>query len=434
MNEGAIDEENPIIAKFEIQANENTKLFVTNKCPINLKGNKYIKLKYHFGGRKSSSNIFESSQIDKLFNINPFAIIFMMFYSITLYDLLITFIIYHDIRLLIYFIIIYILGSLFQVIVIPKPIKFKSKKEFDEDLNQILNSYIIFEVSNNKKKKKAIYQAKYTIDITGSINIPKDFCYAKIKEVQLFARDDLNKLVKNFGTLYKSTDVNYKMIYRTEETKFDSSLIYSLDSENDLYSINKYTTIFSIFLLQWINAIYYWLSKSKKCINIYLAKLITNELANTPTNFTIHGKRYQIEPYLVNPIETNSEFDKDFEEYERDKKEKEEREARLREEKERNTEILSEFENGRNFTIIVKRVYNTVYLKFDAYTSKGHSWHKSELGDYDPNIEERIVRKDKMTIYYPKGFDIRIEVLRDIYSYTITIGDDYTRNFEYYHN
>ena len=43
-------------------------------------------------------------------------------------------------------------------------------------------------------------------------------------------------------------------------------------------------------------------------------------------------------------------------------------------------------------------------------------------------------RKDKMTIYYPKGFDIRIEVLRDIYSYTITIGDDYTRNFEYYHN
>ena len=47
MNEGAIDEENPIIAKFEIQANENTKLFVTNKCPINLKGNKYIKLKYH---------------------------------------------------------------------------------------------------------------------------------------------------------------------------------------------------------------------------------------------------------------------------------------------------------------------------------------------------------------------------------------------------
>ena len=244
----------------------------------------------------------------------------------------------------------------------------------------------------------------------------------------------MNKLVKNFGTLYKSTDVNYKMIYKTEEKKFDSSLIYSLDSENDLYSINKYTSIFSIFLLQWINAIYYRLKKKKKCINIYLAKLITNELANTPTNFTIHGKRYQIEPYLVNPIETNSEFDKDFEEYERDKKEKEEREARLREEKKRNTEILSEFENGRNFTIIVKRVYNTVYLKFDAYTSRGHSWYKSELGDYDPNIEERIVRKDKMTIYYPKGFDIRIEVLRDIYSYTITIGDDYTRNFEYYHN
>ena len=39
-----------------------------------------------------------------------------------------------------------------------------------------------------------------------------------------------------------------------------------------------------------------------------------------------------------------------------------------------------------------------------------------------------------MTIYYPEGYDIRIEVIRGLYSYTVTIGDDYTENFEYYHN
>ena len=37
-----------------------------------------------------------------------------------------------------------------------------------------------------------------------------------------------------------------------------------------------------------------------------------------------------------------------------------------------------------------------------------------------------------MTIYYPKGFDTRIEVIRGLDSYTVTIGDDYTETFPYY--
>ena len=49
MKEDLIEEENPIIEKFEIQTNENTKFFINNECPINLRDNKYIKLKYHFG-------------------------------------------------------------------------------------------------------------------------------------------------------------------------------------------------------------------------------------------------------------------------------------------------------------------------------------------------------------------------------------------------
>ena len=39
-----------------------------------------------------------------------------------------------------------------------------------------------------------------------------------------------------------------------------------------------------------------------------------------------------------------------------------------------------------------------------------------------------------MTIYYPEGFDIRIEVIRGLNSYTATIGDEYTENFSYYYD
>ena len=430
MSEKLIEEENPIIEKFEVQSDENTSKFKTNKCPFDLKRNNYDKLKYNFGGSSEDSKKYVSSKINRIFDFKAYFIIIMIFYSFVFYFVLITFIIYHDIKLLIFSIILYIITSLLQIIVIPKPIKYKSKDEFDKDINQILNSYVIFKVQNGSKRKKAMYQAKYTVDITGKINIPKCYNFAKINEVQLFAKDDLNKFIKNFKEVYKSSNVDYKMIYNEEDVNFDSSQIYSLNQDIS-YSINKYTTIFSVFLLQWIYAIYYDISSSKKCIHIYLAKLITNSLTHSPTKFIIHGKRYQVESYVVNKIKDNVEFDKDFQEYQKEIKEKREREQQEREDLERNTIQLSHFKNGRNYTIKLKSVYDTVHLRFDAYTNKRHYWYYSELGSYDPKIKERIIHKDKMTIYYPEGFDIRIEVIRGLNSYTVTIGDEYTENFSY---
>ena len=120
-----------------------------------------------------------------------------MFFSFTFYDLLITFIIYHDIKLLIYFLIIYFLASLVQFIIIPRCVKFKTKRQFAEDLRIILNSYVLIKVYKNNTKK-AMYQAKYTVDISGTLNIPNEYKYAKIKEVQIFAKNDFNKFVENF--------------------------------------------------------------------------------------------------------------------------------------------------------------------------------------------------------------------------------------------
>ena len=440
MTEKLMDEEKQIFENFNVEIKETPNLFISNKCPLDSKNQKYIKFKYQLGSSKKIKK-FDSSTREKLYNIKIYAIIIMMFYSIVFYDLLITYIFYPQMKLLIFFIIVYILGTLIQVSIIPKPMKYKSKIEFENDINKILNSYVIFKVNHKKKKKEATYQAKYTIDITGILNIPSGYNYATIKAVQLYGKNDLNTFIKNFNEVYKSANVDYKMIYENEEVNFDSSAIYNISDKNDLYSINCYTTIFSLLLLQWIKALYYYISTSKKCINIYLAKLITDNLSNTLTNFTVHGKKFQIKNYVIIPTENNTEFDKDYEEYLRKKKEKEEREAKLKEEKEKrererkkNTKVLSYFKNGRNFTIKVKKVYDTVYLKFDAYTKKRHVWYKSELGDYDPNVEERIVRKDKMTIYYPEGYDIRIEVIRGLYAYTVTIGDEYTENFEYYYD
>ena len=433
MRENLYDEENRMFEKFEIQ--QDNKPFIENKCPINLKEHNYIKLEYNFGGKKkSSSKDFISSKICNLFDFRIFEIFFVMFFSFTFYDLFITFIIYHDTKLLIFFIIIYILGSLVQFIIIPRFVKFKTKRQFAEDLRIILNSYVLVNLYKNNTKK-AMYQAKYTIDISGTLNIPNEYRYAKIKEVQLFAKNDFNKFVENFKTINGKPKFDYKLMYDGLEIPIDPSNIYSLDSEDDNYSINKYTSFFSIFLLQWINAIYYKCSKSNKCINIYLAKLLTNDLIYSPTNFTIHGKSYILDSYKINPLEENEKFDKELEDYETKIREEKEREAEIRAEKKRNTKELSYFENGDNFTIDVYKYYDYVYIKFDSYSkTKGHKKYKTKLGLYDSSIKERIVRKDKMTIYYPKGFDTRIEVIRGLNSYTVTIGDEYTEAFPYYND
>ena len=157
MSEKLIEEENPIIEKFEVQSDENTDKFIINKCPFDLKRNNYDKLKYNFGGSSEDSKKYVSSKINRIFDFKAYFIIIMIFYSFVFYFVLITFIIYHDIKLLIFSIILYIITSLLQIIVIPKPIKYKSKEEFDKDINQILNSYVIFKVQNGSKRKKAMY-------------------------------------------------------------------------------------------------------------------------------------------------------------------------------------------------------------------------------------------------------------------------------------
>ena len=432
------DAEKQPFEAFNVDVNDLDS-FKENKCPIDLKSNNYIKLKYKFGNTTKSK--FESSKVNSLSGISFFAIFLSFIYSFSFYVLLITYILTLDKKILIFLIIVYILGSLLQIIVIPNPINYLTKAEFEEDMKKILSSYVLFQLTNGKKTKTATYQAKYTVDITGQIIIPRYINYVRIQGIQLYSKKDLNQLVKDFQMVNKSVKVNYKLMYNNEEIKLPNRP-YAVGDKSNLYSINCFTTICCILLIQWLNALIGKFAKSKKCIDLIPAKLITSNFTSSPTKFIFHGSKYEI-PSCVNiPIESNTEFDNDLEEFIRKKKEKEERDKQKKAEKEErerkrkaNTKILSKFKNGDNYLIKVKKVYDDVFLRFDAwYPRGGHAWYEAELGSYDPNIQERIVRKDKMTIYYPEGYDIRIEVIRGLYSYTVTIGDDYTENFEYYHN
>ena len=443
----------------------DSKEFISNNCPDELKKRIYTKLQFESASNLVQDNsyfshaLFKSTGWVHIFFIPRFHIFMMMPISILFYYLLITYIIYPETKLLILLIILYIIGIFYQIIVVPEPKKFRPKEEFEDLLNKLLNSSVQIKLYNNGKRK-ATYQAKYTIDMTNILNIPNDFHYASIKGVGTYLKNDIYPLVNKFNSTYgnKNSSIKREITYKGEKINFDDKVIYSMHSNTDLYSINYLTTIYCLLLLQWIYSLYYALSNIKFCVVIYLTKLITNDSIDSPTEITIRGKRYLIEPFVKNHLGRNDQLDKDYKEHvrlineqkrkdeerkkwkekerlenEKKEKEKERKEREIREEKERNTEILSKFKN-ENYYIEVKRVYDKVFLSFVGYQRKKDYRYKKELGLYDPYCKEKIIEKDQLTIFYPNGFDIRIEILRGLTSYTINIGTEYTKNINYYYD
>ena len=440
MKEELIDEETTNLQKFDVAPIENPLVFVQNRCPMKLKDNGFIKSKYGFGHWKNDKK-FEMSKRSPLFNFSILLIILCFIYSFSFYATLFTYIASHETKLLIFCIIIYVVGTLIQVTVIPKPITIKSRAEFENDINKALNTAVSIKLINKKQKKQAMYQAKYTVDISGTLNIPSKYNFARIMAVQLYTKDDLKKFVKDFGNVYGSSKLDNKMIYNNEVFDIEENTPYALNNNEKSYSINFITTICCVLLLQWVNAIYYTCFISKECINIYLAKILTSSYSQSNTKITIHNKKYEVSPNVTLPLESNEEFDKDLEEYLRKKKEEEERQEKLKAERrerqrkrKENTTLLSRFKYGEHYTIVVKKVYDDIKLKFNAHSGKKHYWYEqTSCFAYDRNIQERVVKGNKMITYYPKGFDIRIEVILGVYDYHITIGDgeDYSETIPY---
>ena len=389
-----------------------------------------------------SKSDFNLSKISKIYEIKKKAIFFCIFHFISFYVLLTAYILSKDIKLLIFLIIVYIIGTFAQMTTIPDLIKFKTRTQFEKDIYELLNSWAYCKLYYNKVA--ATFPAKYTIDVTGELIIPKGYNYVRIKNVEIFA--DFFKFKEKFKETYHlgEREVQFEreiqLIYEGKKI-YISDDIYKLNSDDDnVYSINILHTFFSILLCPWILSIYYNYAKEGKCIDIYLAKILYNKaykkeiLPKSKNKIIIHNKKYEIKPYIVNDIQINNkQFEKDYKEIQNKKEEI----RREKEELEKNTEILSEW-NNKNYYIEVKRIYDDVYLTFFAYEKRKRHTFKKKLGYYDPEIKERIERSDKITTYYPRGYDMRIEVIRDITSYTVTIGDDddeyYTENIPLYNN
>ena len=444
MKEDLIDSEGGHVEKLIVEDNSaaSSGKFKPNECPFKLKENNFTKLKseYQLGifeeeknknfVKCDCSNVYDTRNI-----ISTLLIFILPFYTFTFYMLFITIILTGDTKALIFFFILYAIGILSQVFIMPNPEYIKTKTEFESDLKKYIDSSILLNISNGKKKnkKEATYQCQYTVDITGNVNIPISFNYASIEGIQLYSKKDFNDLVKDFKMLYKNYEVQAKVFNNGEEFDFTPK-IYSLTSNTEEYTISLSKTILAYLFLYPIYALYALFSSSKQSVRIYLAKILTKDIVFSESKFTVHGASYYMPQYTRNELPSNDVFEHDMAEHKKKLEEEAERKKKMKEEKRerrKNTQVLSTFENYPNFKIVVKKVYDYVKLTLTVHEPNRNYSYKDSLGIYDPNCQERKEHSNRLTVYYPKGHNTRIEFQRGVYDYNITIGDEYSKTFSY---
>lgn len=370
------------------------------------------------------------------------------FYSFVFYLLLLLYFIddKKEFNLIFYIIGVYISGSFFQTIIVPKPYIYKTKTDLDKTMEQLLNLGVQIDFQDTKKKNKAQYPGCYTTDITGVLNIPKKIKYLKLKGILIYGDKNYSNFKKDFEEIYnqKNKSKNLLTLYSEgQKFTFPKNEIYILNTLSGAFSINCKIRIACLLLLQWLYAVFEMYNDEKKCINVFLVKLTSTEQKHiASTTITVHGTTYKHNEYTYMRVddENNEKFKNDLDahkqhledeaEKKRIKKEKEEQREKERRD---NTEELSKFTNN-NYKMRIYRYYNKVYLDLFCHEEKKNSYKNKEflLGDYDKNIEENILDEDDQTTYSPKGCDIEIVVKNYNYGYTIKIGTKFTKDFSYY--
>ena len=114
---------------------------------------------------------------------------------------------------------------------------------------------------------------------------------------------------------------------------------------------------------------------------------------------------------------------------ERERKEKErisEEKRKLRE----NTKFLSSWDNA-NYYIKVQKVYDNVEVKLEIYYRDETIRKKIDVGDYEPDAEEREEDLGNSSVYYPRGKNIKIEVTNYERKYTIKVGNKFSASYFY---
>ena len=394
-----------------------------NKCPKELKNNPL----YNYLGDKVK---FPSARIIKLRNFSICSIIISIIFSFNFYFLLITVILTYDLLLIIYCSIIYFFGLIIQVSIFPIPGRYKGKDEFENYLIKILNCYGIAGSTNKKEKKNYKYPANFCTDITDCIDIPKSINFVKIGKTIILTDKDYKLFIKKYRTVYNiiNSSKYFTRFYNNNEEIVLKPKIYMVNTI-DNYSISGFfDIIISILLLYWIKALYYRFSTFFDCLVINPVKLISKDIIiKSPTKINIHGKilkskEYSNIPYLTSAEENYiNELEKKYEKIMEKKKEKLEK---IKERK-KNTFLLSDFSTN-NYKLKIKREYQQVFFILKVYNCD--FFLQDDLGEYEPNIEERI---DEVNgVYIPNGYNIKINIKSDARKYNIKIGR-FSKTFNY---
>lgn len=394
---------------------------------------------------------YPSIKIEETQDFSILNIIIGFIFFTSFYLLLVSIILTGSILSIIYIVVIYIAGSIFQLALLPEPNFYLSRKKFDEQMEMLLNSNVKIDFGNNNEKTIE-YPGDYTYDVTGTIIIPKDISYIKIGQVRYYCDKDIRKLC-NYYKAISGTCYIYKSLYYQNQSLEEFENSYCIDSDSNVNTINWLNTFLCIFLLQWFNTLYLT-CKSKKCITIYPAKLLTkNNNIHSPTNIYIHGKKLQFQDYIYVKKDKSviAKLNKDYEDHllwEKREKRRERREERIREEKrlkekeeyekkemdrKNNTFQLSSFKN-ENYEIEVERIYNNVYVKLRLYDGDDIIRKTIDVGEYEPYAEEYEEDYGISNIYYPNGKDIKIEVLNYERKYIVKVGTLFTNSYRYKNN
>jgi hypothetical protein len=312
--------------------------------------------------------------------------------------------------------------------------------EFDENMKRLFNSIVHINLTS-RTKSNIEYPIKYISDITGEINIPKNIEYVKIGRIQYYFEEDFLTFTKQYKSIMGNYSISKKLFYNNEPIN-KIYVCYDLNSTTNAYSINMIHRILCLMLLQWISALFNKL-RPKKCVTIYPAKLITLSQKSSNTNIYVHGKRISSEPYIYANIQSEKadklreDYTKKMNDIAEKKRLKEERERkekeRISEEKRKlreNTKFLSSWDNA-NYYIKVQKVYDNVEVKLEIYYRDETIRKKIDVGDYEPDAEEREEDLGNSSVYYPRGKNIKIEVTNYERKYTIKVGNKFTASYFY---
>lgn len=428
-----LEDNNPI---EPLDVNSFQKGFVSNKLSEEIKNN-YYKL---INGSLQKKKNFISAKVDGVQNYSILDIIICIIFCITFYLLLAAAILTSDKTAIIYLIIIYILGTLVQTSVIPDPYYFYSRMEFDENMKKLFNSTVNIKLSSKsstKKKNEIDYPIKYISDITGEVNVPNNIQYVRIGRIQYYFDEDFLTFTKQYKSIVGNYIVLKKLFYNNEPFKSIYNT-YAVNSTSSVYSINIINTILCLLLLQWIQAVFSKISP-KKCVTIYPVKLITINQKSSNTNVIVHGKKINTQEYIYANIQSekadklSEDYNKKMNDIAEKKRQKEERERQAKEEKRKlreNTTFLSSWDNA-NYYIKVIKVYDEVKVKLEIYYNDKTIKKTINVGSYEPDAEESEEDDGNSNIYYPKGKDIKIEVVNYERKYTIKVGTKFTASYFY---